>query len=205
MNKTITFHIHNYENRNIDSNTDSRETPKYENNDDFYMYILYILYTIFYVTRLNSPYICRDLIECISIWKINPMNDKIKDNNNLSAEEVIKNIQKKYRDVGRDVGTGSIVLDFNYTEKNISILGYKDILSFDNFIKYYVEKSKNIDPIIRECERILNRNISKNTGSFFGYHFMRLVTGKRKNLADRYKLIGGTRRKKRKNIRTKRK
>jgi hypothetical protein len=204
MNITTTFYIKNYENRNIVSNTDSRETPKYENNDDFYMYILYILYTIFYVAKLTLPNICRDLIECISIWKIKPMNDKIKDNNNLSAEEVIKNIQKKYR--GRGVGTSSIVLDFNYTEKNISISGYKDILSFDNFIIYYNDKSKNIDRIIiAECERILNRNISKNTGQFFGYHLSRLVTGKRKNLADRYKLIGGTRRKKRKNIRTKRK
>ena len=203
--------IKNYKNRNKSNNLDvlslddspgskivRKYNPQYQDNTDFYEYILYILYVI--GSQVNYGKRCFELTDCIRNCRIT--GDKIKEKNNLTAMQVLTHIRMK-TDPYIIQHSSSMILDFhnNYYD-NITCNRYDlDIIKFDDF-----KQSNNLDnKLLDECKDLLNKSIAENTGRFFGHHFGRFFTGKRKELKNRFKLIGGTRRKKRKNRRTKRK
>ena len=202
--------IKNYKNRNKSINLDElnwddspgskivrKYNPQYQDNTDFYNYILYILYVI--GSQANDIR-CFELTDCIRNCRIT--GDEIKEKNNLTAMQVLTHIRMK-TDPFIIQQSSSMILEFhnNYDNNITCNRGGLDIIKFEAFKTF---NNLNI-ALLNECKVLLDKSIAENTGRFFGHHFGRFFTGKRKGLKNRFKLIGGTRRKKRKNIRTRRK
>lgn len=116
----FTLYIKNYKNRiityedvgdTLDLDTADRikryqKIPSYEDNPDFYNYILYILYVI--RIQVNSD-TCYDIVDCLQKCKIE--GTEIIENNNLSAIQVLKNIKMK-KEVYIIQRFFSMILDF---------------------------------------------------------------------------------------------